>query len=79
MKDNRRSFVTSRSVLQASAVRGTAENPENPMSRQDIIDKTRDLITPVLGAAASQKLIDKIFAIERVKNVVELRPLLQSA
>jgi 2-methylcitrate dehydratase PrpD len=58
------------------AVRGTAENP---MSRQDIIDKARDLITPVLGAATSQKLIDKVFAIESVKNVVELRPLLQRA
>jgi len=58
------------------AVRGTAENP---MSRQDIIDKARDLITPVLGAATSQKLIDKVFAIESVKNRVELRPLLQRA
>jgi 2-methylcitrate dehydratase PrpD len=58
------------------AVRGTAENP---MSRQDIIDKARDLITPVLGAATSQKLIDKVFAIESVRNVVELRPLLQRA
>ena len=56
------------------AVRGTAENP---MTRQDIIDKARDLITPVLGAATCQKLIDKVFAIESVKNVVELRPLLQ--
>ena len=58
------------------AVRGTAENP---MSRQDIIDKARDLIAPVLGAATSQKLIDKVFAIESVKNMVELRPLLQRA
>jgi 2-methylcitrate dehydratase PrpD len=58
------------------AVRGTAENP---MSRQDIIEKARDLITPVLGAATSQKLIDKVYAIETVKNVVELRPLLQRA
>ena len=58
------------------AVRGTAENP---MSRQDIIDKARDLITPVLGAPTSQKLIDKVFAIESVKNVVDLRPLLQRA
>ncbi len=56
------------------AVRGTAENP---MTRQDIIDKARDLITPVLGAASCQKLIDKVFAIESVKNVVEFRPLLQ--
>jgi len=38
-----------------------------------------DLITPVLGAATSHKLIDKVFAIETVKHVVELRPLLERA
>ena len=57
-------------------VRGTAENP---MTRDDIIAKARDLMTPVLGAAACQKLIDRIFEIERVRNVIELRPLLQRA
>jgi 2-methylcitrate dehydratase PrpD len=55
-------------------VRGTAENP---MPREEVIAKARDLITPVLGAATSQKLIDKVFDIENVKSVLELRPLLQ--
>ena len=55
-------------------VRGTAENP---MNRDEIIAKARDLITPVLGASGTQKLIDRIFDLERVKNVRELRPLLQ--
>jgi 2-methylcitrate dehydratase PrpD len=58
------------------AVRGTFENP---MTREELIAKARDLITPVLGAATTQKLIDKIFAIETVKNVLEFRPLLQKA
>jgi len=58
------------------AVRGTAANP---MTREDIIAKARDLITPVLGAATCQKLIDKVFAIEGMKNVLEFRPLLQRA
>jgi 2-methylcitrate dehydratase PrpD len=57
-------------------VRGTAENP---MSREDIIGKARDLLAPVLGNATCQKLIDRVFAIESVKSVVELRPLLQRA
>ena len=57
-------------------VRGTAENP---MSRQDLVAKARDLMAPVLGGAACQKLIDRVLAIESVKNVVELRPLLQRA
>jgi 2-methylcitrate dehydratase PrpD len=50
---------------------------ENPMTREDVIAKARDLITPVLGAATCQKLVDRVFAIESVKNVLELRPLLQ--
>jgi hypothetical protein len=47
------------------------------MSREDIIGKARDLMAPVLGNATCQELIDRVFAIESVKSVVELRPLLQ--
>jgi len=57
-------------------VRGTAGDP---MTREDIIAKARDLITPVLGAAPCQKLIDKIYAMESVRNVLEFRPLIQRA
>ena len=56
-------------------VRGTAGNP---MNREEMIAKARDLIVPVLGADKFQKLSDKIFALETVKNVTELRPLLQT-
>jgi 2-methylcitrate dehydratase PrpD len=56
------------------AVRGTADNP---MTREEIIAKARDLITPVLGGANCQKLIDRVFDLEHVKDVRELRPLLQ--
>jgi len=55
-------------------VRGTLENP---MPREEVVAKARDLITPVLGPATSQKLIDKVFDIENVKSILELRPLLQ--
>jgi 2-methylcitrate dehydratase PrpD len=55
-------------------VRGTAGNP---MTRAEMIAKARDLCVPVLGADKFQKLSDKIFALETVKNVAELRPLLQ--
>jgi 2-methylcitrate dehydratase PrpD len=53
-------------------VRGTAENP---MTREEIVAKARDLIVPVLGKATSEKLIETVFAIERVKNVTAFRPL----
>jgi 2-methylcitrate dehydratase PrpD len=58
------------------AVRGT---PENPMTREEIVTKARDLIAPVLGAAQCNALIDKILKLETVKNTRELRPLLQRA
>jgi len=57
-------------------VKGTAENP---MSRSEIIAKARDLIAPTIGSASTQELIDRVFALETVKNIVELRPLLQRA
>jgi hypothetical protein len=49
------------------------------MSRDEIVAKARDLIVPVLGAETCAKLVDTIFAIERVKDIRELRPLLQKA
>jgi 2-methylcitrate dehydratase PrpD len=58
------------------AVRGTVRNP---MPRAEVVAKARDLIAPVLGAATAQKLIDTVLAIEAVKDVGALRPLLQKA
>jgi 2-methylcitrate dehydratase PrpD len=57
-----------------NAVRGSAENP---MSREEVVAKARDLMSPVLGSAASDKLIEKVLAIEGVRDIRELRPLLQ--
>ena len=47
------------------------------MNRDEIIAKARDLITPVLGAATFQKLSDRVFDLERLKNVRELVHFLQ--
>jgi 2-methylcitrate dehydratase PrpD len=55
-------------------VRGT---PENPMARDEIIAKARDLIAPVLGAPKCTNLIGKVFDLEGVTNICELRSLLQ--
>jgi hypothetical protein len=56
------------------AVRGTVENP---MSREEVVDKVRDLIAPVLGLQTCDKLIGTVLSLEKVKNIRELRPLLQ--
>jgi len=55
-------------------VRGTAENP---MSREEVVDKARDLIAPVLGTVVCSKLIGKLLALETLRDVHELRPVLQ--
>jgi len=47
------------------------------MTRQEVLDKARDLIAPVLGASTCTALLDKLLALENVKDVHELRPLLQ--
>jgi 2-methylcitrate dehydratase PrpD len=56
------------------AVRGTVRNP---MTRGEVVDKAKDLLAPVLGAATTQKLIDTLLTIEAVKDIRTVRPLLQ--
>ncbi len=63
-----------RLVERNDTVRGT---PENPMSEDEIVAKARDLVTPVLGAATCDKLVAAVLGLERIKDVRELRPLLQ--
>jgi 2-methylcitrate dehydratase PrpD len=65
-----------RLIERVEAVRGTVRNP---MTRAEVVDKARDLIAPVLGAPTAQKLIDTLLAIEAVKDIRALRPLLQRA
>jgi len=56
------------------SVRGT---PENPMTRDEVVAKARDLMAPVLGAAQTTSLIEKLLSLETLKSIRELRPLLQ--
>jgi 2-methylcitrate dehydratase PrpD len=55
-------------------VRGT---PENPMTRDEVVAKARDLIDPVLGDKKGAQLVEKVYALEQAKDIRELRPLLQ--
>lgn len=56
------------------AVRGTAANP---MPRDEVAAKSRDLLLPVIGPRRSERLIDTVWQIERVRDVRTLRSLLQ--
>ena len=59
-----------------TAVLGTVNNR---MTREQVIAKCRDLITPVLGPQSAEALIKTAMNIENLKNVRELRPRLQRA
>jgi 2-methylcitrate dehydratase PrpD len=48
---------------------------ENPLSTEGLNAKARDLMTPVLGAERTAKLIQRVNALEDVRDVRELRPL----
>jgi 2-methylcitrate dehydratase PrpD len=63
-------------VERVGAVRGTSDNP---MSRDEVAVKARDLMTPVIGAASTARLIDSVLKLETVKDIRTLRPLLQRA
>ena len=57
-----------------AAVRGTAENP---MARDEVVGKCRDLMAPFLGADKTNRLIETVFDLESVADIRTMRPLLQ--
>ena len=57
-------------------VRGTADNP---MSRDEVARKARDLVAPVLGTARSARLVEKLLDLERLRSVRDLRADVQRA
>ncbi|HLJ22689.1 MAG TPA: MmgE/PrpD family protein [Candidatus Acidoferrales bacterium] len=59
-----------------SDVRGTVDNP---MTREEVIQKCRDLVEPVLGKDNCTTLIDKIMGIEKIQDIRELRGVLQKS
>jgi 2-methylcitrate dehydratase PrpD len=58
------------------SVRGTVSNP---MTDDEVSDKARDLMAPTLGESATSQLVERIFALENVNDVGELRGLLQTS
>jgi 2-methylcitrate dehydratase PrpD len=64
----------SRLTEQVEKVRGTVQNP---MTREEVVAKASDLVTPTLGAAKAKALVDTILDIDNVKSIRDLRPLLQ--
>ena len=80
IESQRNSEVSRRAILQRidwGAAR-SRELPEN-VTREEVVAKARDLMGPVLGMAPTTGLIEKTLSLEKVKNIVELRPFLQRA
>ena len=51
---------------------------QKPMTKEQLTAKARDLMTPGLGRARTEKLIANLQDLEAVRNVRELRPLLSA-
>ena len=49
---------------------------ENPLSTEAVSAKARDLMVPVLGAARTEQLIERINRLETLDNIRQLRPLI---
>lgn len=67
-------------IVLADGTRLTQETapPVQPWTRERVVAKGRELMLPVLGAAQTSGLIDRIFELEDVNDIRELRPLLQT-
>ena len=50
-------------------VKGTAENP---MTREEVTAKARDLMTPVIGPAKFERVLKQVFGLETIKSVGEV-------
>jgi 2-methylcitrate dehydratase PrpD len=50
---------------------------ENRMTREQLVAKCSDLMMPALGTVPCRRLIERVLALEQVRDVRELRPLLQ--
>jgi 2-methylcitrate dehydratase PrpD len=49
---------------------------ENPLSTERVNEKARSLMAPVLGAERTEEVVRRVNALEKLKDVRELRPLL---
>jgi len=63
-----------RLAQRAGPVLGTIDNP---MTRDQLVAKCHDLMTPVLTTARSGRLIDRVLEFDKTNNIRELRPFLQ--
>ena len=59
-----------------TAVRGTADNP---MPRDEVIQKVLDLCVPIIGKEQTDALVEKVFALETLPNLRDLRTVLRKA
>jgi 2-methylcitrate dehydratase PrpD len=62
-------------IHHVDAVRGTAENP---MTHEELVAKSRDLLEPVLGPAPTKLLIASVLDLEHLPDVRQLGRLLQT-
>lgn len=68
--------VTLADGITYSATAEARGSMNNPLSRDEVIEKSRALMSPVLGSAACMRLTALVLGLENIKDIRELRPLL---
>jgi len=48
-------------------------DPENPLSDEELVDKYRELVAPVIGEGTSETLLDALWRIDELDNLGRLR------
>ena len=51
---------------------------ENPLTTDEVEEKARELLEPVLGQSRTRQLMDTIGKLETLASVRDLRPLLRA-
>lgn len=67
--------VSGRHEVYVPFVRGF---PSHPMNRQDVLDKARELMGPVLGASRADRVVSAVMSIEKLARADEIVRLIQS-
>ena len=79
MRQARVEIVTVEGSSFSELVTQVRGSPQNPMTAEEIEEKSLDLLVPVLGEARSRDLIERVWNLEQVHDIRELRPLLSAS
>jgi 2-methylcitrate dehydratase PrpD len=76
MRQAKVEIVTVKGYSFSELVTQVRGSPQNPMTTEEIEDKSLDLLIPILGEMRSHELIERVMNLEQIRSMRELRLLL---